>query len=331
MNSMILLDGSPLSGVTRAMFESVQRSCPQARLAQFTALDLARISAQPDFTSRFSGGGLFVLWFDGLTPADVVLLGSGVLDKTLPHALVLASMDTAWRTRLLADSAPATAPARTVLLEYATCISVPFAMTPRERGYLRATGYPVSKGIAESIVGGENLVKHYHRGAGTAPEGHRLVQAAIDARRCGIHRPLSEDELYRLWRARGNHAGSRTLFERALDWAGTVPQGASTGLLYRAAGGASPHWRVLAYAAGADDGDHDHKPRPLSDQQWNEVAQVLPEAGDQYNLGIAAHLHGRSDIATTALTQAARAAGSDGPAADAAATALHLLRANGTR
>ncbi|WP_250305377.1 hypothetical protein [Streptomyces sp. A 4/2] len=327
MNSMILLDGPPLSGVSRAAYEGLQRALPQAKFAQFTALDLARVAVQPNFTSRFSAGSRYVLWLDGLTPADLVLLGSGVLDKTLPHAVVLASVDTAWRGRLLADTSPATAPARTVLLEYAHRIKVPFTLTARERSYLREKGYPVSKGLAESLVGGENLVRHYHQAARSAPEGHLLVQAAIDVRRCGIHRPLGEDELYRLWCARGSHEDSRLLFERALDWAGAVPDGASTGLLSRAAGGASPDWRVLAYAAGADEGNHGHKPRPLGAREWNEVSQQLPEPGDQFNLGIAAHLHGRSDTATTVLAQAARAAGSGHPAADAAATALHHLRA----
>ncbi|WP_030230218.1 hypothetical protein [Streptomyces sp. NRRL S-350] len=326
MNPMILLDGPPLSGISRSMYEGLQRTLPQARLAQFTARDLARTTAQPGFVSQFSGGDRYVLWLDGLTPADLVLLGSGVLDKILPHAMVLASVDTAWRDRLLADTSPATAPARTVLLEYAHCIKVPFALTARERNYLREKGYPVSKGIAESLVGGENLVRHYHRAARSTPDGHLLVQAAIDVRRCGIHRPLTEDELYRLWCSRTDHDNSRPLFERALHWASTVPDGSSTGLLYRAAGGTSPRWRVLAYAAGADDGNHGHKTRPLGAREWNEVAQQLPESGDQYDLGIAAHLHGRSDTAITALTQAARAADAGHPAAEAAETALHHLR-----
>ncbi|GAA2969180.1 hypothetical protein GCM10010519_00390 [Streptomyces lactacystinicus] len=326
MNPMILLDGPPLSGISRAMYEGLQRTLPHARFAPFTAPDLALAAVQPDFTSRFSGGGRYVILLDGLTPADLVLLGSGVLDKTLPHAMVLASVDSAWRDRLLADTSPATAPARTVLLEYAHRIKVPFALTARERNYLREKGYPVSKGLAESFVGGENLVRHYRRAARSTPDGHLLVQAAIDVRRCGIHRPLTEDELYRLWCSRTEHDNSRALFERALHWASTVPDGASTGLLYRAAGGTSPHWRVLAYAAGADDGNHGHKPRPLGTREWNEVAQQLPESGDQYDLGIAAHLHGRSDTATTALTQAARAADAGHPAAEAAETALHRLR-----
>ena len=327
MNPLILLEGPPLSGISRAMYEGLQRSLPHARFAPFTATDLALAAAQPDFTSRFGGGGRYVLSLDGLTPADLVLLGSGVLDKTLPHAVVLASVDTAWHDRLLADHSPATAPARTVLLEYAHRIRVPFALTPRERNYLREKGYPVSKGLAESLVGGENLVRHYRRAARSAPEGHLLVQAAIDVRRCGIHRPLTEDELYRLWCSRTDHDNSRPLFERALHWAATVPAGASTGLLYRAAGGTSPHWRVLAYAAGADDGNHGHKPRPLGTREWNEVAQQLPEPGDQYDLGIAAHLHGRSDTAATVLTQATRAADAGHPVAGAAAAALHHLRA----
>jgi hypothetical protein len=328
---MVLLDGPPLSGVTSSMYEAVQRCLPTARLAQFTALELAEFSARPDFVTQFSGGEPFVLWLDGLSPADLVLLGSGVLDEVLPHALVLASVDTAWRERILKDGSAVTAPARTVLLEYAERVSVPFGMTQRERSLIREMGYPVSKGIAESLVGGENLVKRYHRGARGHREGQFLVQAAVDARRCGIHRPLGEDELYSLWCARGDYEYEqcRPLFQRALDWASAVPHDASTGLVFRAAGGRSPDWRVLGYAAGADDGDHGHKPRPLHSRGWNAVLELLPEAGDQFAIGVAAHLHGRGDIAEAALMEAAEAAAWGHPAGASAAAALRGLKSEG--
>ncbi|MFE5598025.1 hypothetical protein ACFQ8O_02315 [Streptomyces coelicoflavus] len=330
-NSMVLLDGPPLSGVTWSMYEAVQRCLPTARLAPLTALELAELSAWPDFVTQFSGGEQFVLWLDGLSPADLVLLGSGVLDKVLPYALVLASVDTAWRERLIKDGSAVTAPARTVLLEYAERVSVPFGMTQRDRAVIRDMGYPVSKGIAESLVGGENLIKRYHRGARSNREGHLLVQAAVDTRRCGIHRPLGEDELYSLWCARGDYEYEqcRPLFQRALDWASAVPQDASTGLVFLAADARSPDWRALGYVAGADDGDHGHKPRPLQNREWSAVLELLPEAGDQFAIGIAAHLHGRRDIAEVALTEAAEAASWGHPAGVTAVAALRGLKSEG--
>ncbi|MFD4526644.1 hypothetical protein ACFWP7_22465 [Streptomyces sp. NPDC058470] len=327
MNPMALLVGPPLSGVTRAMYEALQSCLPHGRLCRLTAADLA---ARTDLPSLFSGDGPHVLWLDGLTPADLVLLGHGILDQVLPHALVLASIDTFWADRVLRDSSAATAPARTVLLEYAERISVPFALTQRERSWLREMGYPVSKGIAESLVGGENLIKHYRRGARSNPEGHRLVQAVVDVRRCGIHRPLHEDELQRLWLAHGGCDDSSLAFRRALDWASSTPEGATTGLLFRARGGESDAWRVLGYAAGADNGDHGHKARPLSDGAWKKVREVFSDAGDQYALGIAAHLHGRDDTARLVLAHTVQVSAPEHPLAAAAAGALRSLEAEGS-
>ncbi|TLQ39236.1 hypothetical protein [Streptomyces marianii] len=324
VNPMVLLVGPPLSGITRSMYEAVRSGLPHGRLYQLTVADLA---ARPDLEDLFSGIGPHVLWLDGLAPADLVLLGHGVLDQVLPHAMVLASVDAFWCDRVLRDGSAAIAPARTVLLEYADRIPVPFTLSPRERSRLREMGYPVSKGLAESLVGGENLIKHYRRGARSHPEGHRLVQAAIDARRCGIHRPFSEDELQRLWEARGGSPGA---FQRALDWASAVPEGSTTGLLFRAHGGQSEDWRVLGYAAGADNGDHGHKARRLSDDAWKQARELFADAADQYALGIAAHLHGRDETARLALSRTVQVAPPQDPVAAAAAGALRSLEAEGS-
>lgn len=326
VNPMVLLVGPPLSGVTRSMFEAVRRCLPHGRLHQHSVADLA---ARSDRAGLFSNGGPHVLWLDGLTPADLVLLGHGVLDQVLPHAVVLASIDTFWADRVLRDGSTAIAPARAVLLEYADRIPVPFTLTPRERSWLRQMGYPVSKGLAESLVGGENLIKHYRRGARSNPEGQRLVQAAADALRCGIHRPFSEDELKRLWVARGGD-DSLGAFQRALDWASAIPEGATTGLLFRARGGQSENWRVLGYAAGADNGDHGHKARPLSDDAWKQARELFADVGDQYALGIAAHLHGRDETARLALAQVVQVAQPQDPVAAAAAGALRGLESEGS-
>ncbi|MFG2211974.1 hypothetical protein [Streptomyces sp. NPDC048638] len=326
-NPMVLLDGPPLSGVSRSMYEALQTQLPHARLHQLTAGELADACTGPD-TSRlfFAPGHQCVVWLDGLSPADLVLLGQGFLDQVLPQALVMASVNSAWRERILRDRSTLTAPARTVLLEYAQRVSVPFTMTARERSYLRENGFPVSKGLAESLVGGENLIKHYRRAGWENRDGRLLVEAAVDVRRCGIHRPLSEDELHQLWLARCAD-GSDPRFQQALEWAGTAPQNASMGLLYpaartpsRPAGG----WRVLAYAAGADDGDHGHRARPLDDA-WEQVRELLTGADDQYALGVAAHLHGRGGTARAALADAVERAAPEHPIADAARSALHCL------
>ncbi|MFI8977154.1 hypothetical protein ACIGO9_30025 [Nocardia asteroides] len=319
-----LIDGYPLAGVTRSMFEAVRAAAPSARVIATDVTGLAEITATPQYLAHWSTDEQYLVWLDDLSPADVTLLGTGVLERICRHAAVMANINTAVCERLLADRAPATGPARTVLLEYAHRAHVPFTLSTRERATLEALypGLAVTASIGEAMVGGNILVRHYHHAATEYPDGHLLVQAAVDARRAGIHRDLSVTELRELFESYSARPRTERAFAQALDWAGKPPAGASTGLLRAPARPRHPGgWKVLGYVAGADDGAHRSPARPIPESGWTALVAVLAGTNG-YALGIGALLRGRPDIATAAFTAAAGYSDAAGIAATAALTTL---------
>ncbi|WP_234391493.1 hypothetical protein [Nocardia suismassiliense] len=316
----VLLDGAPLSGVTRSMFEAVKAKAPTARLINTDVTRLAEIVYTPALFERLRPDEQYVVWLDDLSPADLNLLGAGVLDRICQRAAIVANINTAVCDRILAAQSPVTGPALTALLEYATRVHVPFELSPEERNAVQAR-YPslkVTSSIAEALVGGNALVRRYYDGMADNPDGYGLVQAAVDARRCGIHRGLSEVELRELFNAYCGGRRSQAEFTRALAWASDVPPGASSGLLGRSQGGQEVTWKISSYVAGADDGDHGFTIRPIPDSGWAAILRVLAES-DGYALGIGAYLRDQPRTAVTAFTEATR---HPGTFSTAAATAL---------
>ncbi|WP_040793418.1 hypothetical protein [Nocardia paucivorans] len=199
-------------------------------------------------------------------------------------------------------------------------VHVPFELSQDERNAVQAM-YPslnVTTSIGEAMVGGNVLVRRYHDGLAKNPDGHVLVQAAIDARRCGIRRGLSETELRKLFNSYCGGRRSRHTFSQALAWASDIPPGASTGLIRRNRGGQEETWKVLGYLASADDGDHGFSVRPIPDSGWATMLEVLADS-DGYALGIGAHLRNQPGIAVAAFTEATRR---PGPLSTAAAAAM---------
>jgi hypothetical protein len=314
-----LLDGAPLSGVTRSMYEAVTAKAPNARLINTDVTGLAEIVDTPALFEQLHPDEQHMVWLDDLSPADLNLLGTDILDRICERAAVIANINTAVCDRILADRSPITGPARTALLEYAMRVHVPFELSPDERKAVQAM-YPsvnVTTGIGEAMVGGNVPVRRYHEGMADNPDGHTLVQAAIDARRCGIHRGLNEAELRELFNSYCGGRRSRHAFTQALTWASEVPPGASVGLIGRNEGGRGERWRVFGYAAGADDGDHGFTVRPIPASGWAAMLKVLAES-DGYALGIGAHLRDQPGTAVAAFTEAARRPGRSGTAAAAA-------------
>ncbi len=91
-------------------------------------------------------------------------------------------------------------------------------------------------GLAEYIAAGPQLLAEWQDAwaPGTHPRGAALVDAAVDARRVGIHRPLSLSALSKLHEYYLDHRGGRLLrpepLEEALAWA-TTPLHATSSLL----------------------------------------------------------------------------------------------------
>ncbi|WP_328401061.1 hypothetical protein [Nocardia sp. NBC_00403] len=318
---VVLLDGAPLSGVSRRICEAAVNLPPDSRVIIGKAAELHRIVDSLKAGEPLRGSDLYVVVLDDLSPADLVLLGAEVLEAIIPHATVLAGINSELLERILADRSPITGAARTAVLEYGWRISMPFAMTPLERAMIRVNHPDLKPGpsIAATMVGGEGLLERYVGADPQHRDGQLLVQAAVDARRCGVHRSLSETELYHLFAARVDDDGSDLdeRFAMALEWACTTPPHAGCGLLFRAAG-EDEGWKVLSYLAAADDGFRRHPVRAIPDLAWPAALAALSPA-DAYAIGISAHLYGRQREAVVAFQRAA--AEDQGPAINTAATA----------
>lgn len=297
---VVIFDGPPLAGTSHSMAVAVLRHFGNPTWINPDVTDLANIAATAS-TEQLRTGATLAVWLDDLTPADLVLL-AGVLDAELAHAAVFVSIGSAWCGRILADRSPITSAARTVLLEYAVRVTLPFALSSdeRRRAAQRHPELGIRDSIAEAMVGGDVLVRRYHAGQREHPNGAALVHTAVDVRRCGVNRGLTTTELARLDR---RHAPDRSdgEFAEALTWATTRPVDAAEGLLVR--GHDEGTWTALSYLAGADDGDHEYPSRGITDHAWAAVLDVLP-ARDAYQIAVAAHLRHRSDITVLALRRA---------------------------
>lgn len=319
----VLLDGAPLSGVTRSMYEAVRSCCPDSHLIHtWTALDVAAAVDSPDalkvFDKLLDPAHQSVIWLDDLSPADLMLLTPAVLDVVARRALIIASINTSWADRILADRSPVTATGRVVLLEYAARVTVPLELEPHVREQLSALrpDLDFSTSVGEAFVGGNVLLQRYQTAGAAAADGRALVEAAIDARRAGLHRGVRENELKDLLPRSSAAPRGHRRFVRALEWATSVPAGANSGILF--SGKEKGTWQVMSYVAAADDGGRGEPTRVISDQTWDEIITTVP-ATDALQVGVSAHLRGRADVAEKAFR---RAAGADHPVVASRAVAL---------
>lgn len=261
---------------------------------------------------------------DDLAPADLVLLEPDILDAITTYATVLANINTDWCDRILADSSPLTASARTVLLEYAHRVHIAFEMSPSERHSVQRQfpGVPLAASIAESLVGGQHVLRRYDEAEQANSDGHALACAAVDARRAGIHRGLLRDRLAGLFRHVRGMRRSRKAFHAALSWATEVPDGASVAVLNARREDSGGGWSALGYLAAADEGHYGHPAREIPADFWTALLGTLPP-NDVFHLAVAAHLRGQHHITHAALE---KATSSDKPAiARYATTAVKRL------
>ncbi|WP_284741662.1 hypothetical protein [Amycolatopsis sp. RTGN1] len=318
----VLLDGAPLSGVTRSMYEAVRRHPDALLIHTWTALDVAAAVNSPaaltDFDERLDPTQPSLIWLDDLSPADLLLLTPGVLDAVSHRALIIASINTSWVDRILADRSPVTANGRVVLLEYAARVTVSFELEHHVRKQLSAQrpDLDFSTSVGEAFVGGNVLLQRYKSAGAAAADGRMLVEAASDARRAGLHRGVRETELKNLLPRSSVAPRGQRRFASALEWATLAPAGASSGILF--SGKEKDTWQVMSYVAAADDGSRGNPTRPIYDQTWDAIITTVP-AADALQVGVSAHLRGRADVAEKAFR---RAAGADHPVVAARAAAF---------
>lgn len=303
----VLMDGQPLSGTTRTMYEAVSDIGPDAQVIVMEPADLvaAAFSGGFDDLSPYDD---HVVWLDDLTPGALVLLDREALDIITVHATVLANTTTRWRDLLATDTTALTAETRSILDDIATSITVPFAIdnAERQRVQLAVPGVHIGTSVAASLVGADELLRRYDYALRVFPAARKLAEVAVDIRRAGVHRGMTKRELYNVYsQATTLGLAACQEFEQAFQWVTEIPVGASMGVLMSVG---EDRWSAATYLAGADDGDHGHPVRLLNESRVSVLLAELP-ADDAFDVAVAALLRGHRDVARKGFKRAERHCG----------------------
>ncbi|HEX4702272.1 MAG TPA: hypothetical protein VH352_09120, partial [Pseudonocardiaceae bacterium] len=306
----VLLYGDSKAGKSRTMAEAARRQWPAAPVIVprngEAAATLAGI--EPPLILETSPA---LVWLDDLTAADLDYLTTAVLDSWSHRAIVVGTMTTMrYRDTLRTGSEVGTA-ARTAL-HRAVVHELPFELSEDERSAAQRA-YPQEKlshrdetpvSIGETLVGGDELARKLRAGRDDCPPGQAVARAAVDVRRAGLSRPISEDELKHLFPLYLRHVNSGIAptadqFTSGLTWAAT-PVASQVAILRQVR---TARWEVLDYVVEAEAGEHSHTERPIPGFLWPELL-AMTAVSDAFGLARAAESAGQLDFARDAMRQA---------------------------
>jgi len=250
-----------------------------------------------------TGSQPWLIWLDDLRAADLMHLSNDVLDAALERGVIVATMtDLEW-DRVMASRGEVVAPAREALRR-ATKVWLDSRLTASEKNEAERM-YPhiqVTSSIGEALIAGEQLIARFHSGRESSPAGYSIVQAAVDARRAGLGRPLTEAELRGLYplylrRVRMDLDPTTRLFEEGLAWA-KEPVSSGVGLLVSRNG--TPGLEAIDYVVAMEEGADGREARPVFDAMWQELIAAVP-ARDAFAIGVGACLRDNSAAAEAAF------------------------------
>jgi tetratricopeptide (TPR) repeat protein len=327
----VLLVGDSKSGKSRTAVEAARKAFGELDPPVILARDGEAVAELTQLDPRLPIDPVPALvWLDDLSASDLNSLTGTVLDALAQQSAVVATITTARWNEVLHSSTGITAAARDALRR-AVRVDVDFEPTEDERADFQRT-YPDEElrgTIAETLVGGDVLLAKYQAGRQGHPAGCALVQAAVDVRRAGVTRPVTEPELRSLFplylrRVRIGLAPTTEQFTEGLRWA-AEPVASQVALLRRTE---SPRgevgWEALDYVVSADDGQRDHPFRAIPDELWLELPNLAP-AVESFAIGFAASLRDLPEVAIRASRRAADSGDAD--IAPLAAVNLGLLLA----
>jgi tetratricopeptide (TPR) repeat protein len=252
------------------------------------------------------------VWLDDLTAADLSHLGGDVLDAVARQGWLVATMTEDRWDEILNSGGEIAATARAALRR-ATRVSLDFELDESEAAQARRF-YPqehIAVSIGETLVGGQWLMDRYRAGRTGNPAGYAIVQAAVDARRAGLSRPIGRDELLRLFplylrRIRIDLDPTTSRFDEGLAWA-KQPVASQVALITTTPDGAG---KVLDYVVAVADGGDDRPARPILDQLWAELIGAIPVT-DAFDVGFGAYLRAKTTVAIMAMRRASGSADPD--------------------
>jgi predicted negative regulator of RcsB-dependent stress response len=307
----VIVWGDTLAGKSRTLAEALRATFLHSSDDPVVVLPrdgsaLAELSGLGLTVPEDSGPALVVL--DDLDLADLEVLTSDVLDKVTEWAVIAATMTAQRRGEVLKSRGKVGAVARTALehksRQYELSSEPPTGMEKAEAERL----YPGERfegSVAETLAGGRELVARYKASRDQRPAACAVLRAAIDCRRAGLSRPVTEAELLRLFplylhMVRIDLAPTVERFRDGVEWA-AQPVSSQVALLQRV----TPvkellAWRIFDHAVTADEGRYGQQPRAIPGQTWTELLDFI-SADDALGVGYAAYTHGNIACAISAF------------------------------
>jgi tetratricopeptide (TPR) repeat protein len=317
----VIVWGDTKSGKSRTLAEALRAVFPResrdpvvvvpksgAALAELSRLGLA----------VHDEGFPALVVLDDLDAADLESLTPDVLDRVTSWAVIACTMTARRRSDVLKTGSEVGATARSAVEHRSQQYELPSdppagaSKAEAERLY---PGESFDGSIAETLVGGRELIGRYKASHDENPAGCAVLRAAIDCRRCGLSRPVTEAELRSLFPSylravRVDIPATDDVFIRGVNWA-AVPVASQVALLRRANPGQEPPaWTVLDHVVAADDGDGDQSPRQIPASTWADLIATI-STEDAFSAGFAAYSRGVISAAISAFEKAAASADDD--------------------
>jgi tetratricopeptide (TPR) repeat protein len=311
----VLVWGPTKAGKSRVLAEALRAAFPTDTQVLIPASGPA-LAELAHLGLPFTPEAPILVYLDDLTVADLEALTASVLDTVAARGVLAATMTAERRSQVLASGGDVTRIARSALARahndgngHELTFRPP---TPAELAQAQRL-YPEESfrgSIAETLVGGAELIAKYRAGQDTNPAGYAIVQAAIDCRRAGVNRPLTNPELNRLFalylpRVRAGIPATASAYQVSLhEWA-AVPIASQVALLtpnnaFEGTADAGAGWVVLDHAVSADEGTLEgYAARPIPDELWNELID-LASPTDAYGIMYAAYARQQTEHAVTA-------------------------------
>lgn len=331
----VLVIGASKAGKSRTAFEAARNIEPEPTLL---------VPASPEELPKLLDLGLpvdrsrpSVLWLDDL---DRYLEKPGMsralfddLGERGNRVVVLATITLTAYDRLHDGEGQIGRSAREVLDLFETEITVSSEISDAERDVAEDLypGQRFDAGIGEHFAAAYELIHKFKTGREVHRHGFAVVVAALDWRRAGLSRPITEAELQELYalcleRFSPLSEANDEDYQGGLAWA-CEPLVSRAALLTRATNGRSKTFEIFDYVRDWSDGaggDVDQSLRAVPQTIWRFVISwAVPT--EAYAVGVAAYIRANLDAATNALTKAANS--DDSNVAPKAAYALGWLLA----
>jgi tetratricopeptide (TPR) repeat protein len=284
---------------------------------------LADLAAAADAPAIMTGPTL--IWADGLTASDLDHLTRETLDRLAGTALIVATISAEDCAAIL-DAPRDRYPFARTALRTAYRLHLPYDPEIDEQVKLRSSGEILPPEVAEISDAGdaEMMVLRLTTARSNNPAGMALVRAAIDCRRGGLNRPVSDGELRRFFphylAEIRNVPATDELFEAGLAWAQGTGSAADAMLkVMPQRGRAERLWAVARILV-----DRAEPSRAIPDVLWAELIDLATPAECDH-IGYKAGERERMAYAAQAHTKAATVRGIEPRARLLAAAAYNQL------